>query len=98
MASMYLSPEHFIQIAAGNVHDTSHINKFGYNPSVGLQYETVHDGSNIYSYPTTAAVASVVGSSDAGAVIEIQGLDADYNLQTENVTVGSSSANTFIRI
>ena len=98
MASMYLSPEHFIQIAAGNVHDTSHINKFGYNPSVGSSYETVHDGSNLYSYPSAAAVATVAGASDAGAVIEIQGLDADYNLQTENVTVGSSSTGTFIRV
>ena len=77
---MYLSSEHFIQIAAGNVKKTSHINKFGYNSAVGTAFETVHDGSNVYSYIANAGTATVAGASDAGAVVEIQGLDANYNL------------------
>ena len=98
MSSMYLSPEHFIQIAAGNVKKTSHINKFGYNSAVGTAFETVHDGSNIYSYIANAGTATVAGASDAGAVVEIQGLDANYNLLTEDVTVGGTSSGSFLRV
>ena len=108
MASMYLSPEHFIQIAVGNVKNTSHINKFGYNSAVGTSYETVTDlGTN--NLPTSAAVVSVVSASTAdtsagtGArTVEIQGLDADYNLKTETVTMNGQTAvtttATFIRV
>ena len=105
---MYLSPEHFIQIAVGNVKNTSHINKFGYNSSVGSSYETITDlGTN--NLPTSAAVVSVVSASTAdtsagtGArTVEIQGLDADYNLKTETVTMNGQTAvtttATFIRV
>ena len=97
-----------IHIARGSVFDTSHINKFGYNSSVGSSYETVTDlGTN--NLPTTAAVVSVISASSAddegstGAEkVEIQGLDADYNLQIEEVTMNGTSAvtttNTFIRV
>lgn len=105
---MYLSPEHFIQIAVGNVKNTSHINKFGYNSAVGTSYETITDlGTN--NLPTSAAVVSVVSASTAdtsagtGArTVEIQGLDADYNLKTETVTMNGQTAvtttATFIRV
>lgn len=108
MASMYLSPEHFIQISAGRVKDTSHINKFGYNTAVGTSYETVTDlGTN--NLPTSAAVVSIVSASTAdtsagtGArTVEIQGLDANYVEQTETVTMNGQSAvtttATFIRV
>lgn len=98
MPSMYLNTEHFIQIAQGNVLKTSHINKFGYNPTVGTTFETVHDAGGTYSYPTTATVATVAGASDVGAVAEIQGLDENYLEATEDVTVGSSSTTKFIRV
>lgn len=98
MPSMYLNTEHFIQIAQGNVLKTSHINKFGYNPAVGSTFEAVHDAGGNYAYPATAGVATVAGASDAGAVIEVQGLDENYNLAIEDVTVGSSSTTTFIRV
>ena len=105
---MYLSPEHFIQIAVGNVKNTSHINKFGYNSAVGTSYETITDlGTN--NLPSSAAVVSVVSASTAdtsagtGArTVEIQGLDADYNLKTETVTMNGQTAvtttATFIRV
>jgi len=108
MASMYLSPEHFIQISAGRVKDTSHINKFGYNSAVGTSYETVTDlGTN--NLPSSAAVVSIVSASTAdtsagtGArTVEIQGLDANYIEKTETVTMNGQSAvtttATFIRV
>lgn len=87
-----------INIASGRAIRHSHINKFGYNPDLGNSYETVHDAGGVYSYISTAGVASVTGSSDSGAVIEVQGLDADYNNVKENITVGSTGSINFIRV
>ena len=87
-----------IAIASGRAVKYSHINKFGYNSALGSSYETIWDGGGIYSYISTAGVASVTGSSDSGAVIEVQGLDADYNNVKENITVGSTGSINFIRV
>lgn len=87
-----------INIAAGRAIRHSHINKFGYNPALSTSYETIHDAGGAYSYPSTAGTASVAGASDAGAVIEVQGLDADYNNAKENITVGSTGSINFIRV
>lgn len=105
--SRYLEDEG-IHIARGAIFDVSHINKFGYNSAVGTSYETITDlGNN--NLPTSAAVVSVVSASSAddegstGAEkVEIQGLDANYNPQIEEVTMNGTSAvtttNTFIRV
>ena len=53
---------------------------------------------NYYPWPSTAGVASVASSSNAGATVEIQGLDENYNLQTVNATIESSTTEQFIRI
>ena len=87
-----------IAIASGRAVKYSHINKFGYNPGLSSSYETIHDAGGIYSYPSTAGTATIAGASDAGAVIEVQGLDADYNNAKENITVGSTGSINFIRV
>ena len=95
--SQYL--EHLgIQIASGLVINTSHVNKFGYNESVGNSFETIHDEGGIYNYISTAGVASVAGASDAGAIINVQGLDENYDQVNENITVGNTSTTNFIRV
>lgn len=108
MARNQYLDHHGIEIAAGRVVNTDHINKFGYNTSVGTSFEPLTDlGTN--NLPTTAAVVSVLSSSanDTAAgtgarTLEIQGLDANYLLQTETVSLNGTSAvtttNTFIRI
>lgn len=97
-----------IWVSSGQIASTSHINKFGYNTAVGTSYETITDlGTN--NLPTSAAVVSVVSASSAddegstGAEkVEIQGLDANYGLQTEEVTMNGTSAvtttGTFLRV
>lgn len=95
---MYLGPDHGLQIAAGRIKTISHTNKFGYNTAIGTAFEDITDLGGKYSYIGTAGTAAVAGVSDAGAVVEIQGLDANYLLVTENVTVGSSSTASFIRV
>lgn len=96
--SQYL--EHLgIQIASGLVINTSHINKFGYNPGLSSNLETVHDAGGLYSYIETAGPATVAGGGqDSGAVISVQGLDENYDQVTESVTVGGTSSTNFIRV
>lgn len=83
-----------------NSKPTTHVNKFGYNTAVGGTYEVISDLGTDY-LPTTAAVVSLVSSSgddtSAGTgaqTIEVQGLDANYNLQTSVVTMAGASAAT----
>jgi hypothetical protein len=88
-----------------------HINKFGYNTSVGGTYAPVTDlGTSVL--PSSAGVVSVVsasgnddGSSPVGTgarTLEIQGLDANYNELTETITLTGTSASVtngeFLRI
>ena len=87
-----------ILIADGRVSETFHINKFGYNPSVGTSFETITDVGNGFAYIQTPIELDVVGASDTGAVIELEGLDENYDRLIEQVTVGSSSTSRFSRV
>ena len=98
-----------LEIAKGQINKLSHINKFGYNTAVGASYEVLTDlGTHVL--PTTAAAVSVVSSSanDAAAgtgarTLEVQGLDANYNLQTSTITLNGTAAvttgsDTYLRV
>ena len=54
-----------IPIAGGEVTGYSHINKFGFNPSVGTGFEVVTDTGGTQSYPSSATVATITSSSGA---------------------------------
>jgi hypothetical protein len=88
-----------IPIASGAVTGHSHINKFGYSDSIA-SLSTIWDGSNIYSYSTSAGAVTVTSSStdDAGAVIEVQGLDSSYHLVTQDIVLGATGATNLIRV
>lgn len=108
--STFLNGEEFgLQVARGKVRNASSINKFGFNDTVGTSFEVIAAGSSNFTYPTTAAVASVVSTDvndddgDTGArTLSIQGLDGDYNEITETVTLNGTSAvtttATFLRV
>ena len=100
-----------VAIAAGTVSGFDFINKFGRNPDVDTASdpETIWDGGGVYTWIPTATVLKI--SSDdvdddaggAGALtVEIFGLDANYLLQNEIVTLdGQTAVNTsgiYIRI
>lgn len=98
-----------VQIAAGQMLNVDAINKFGFNDTVPTDWELIQVGSANITYPTTAAVASVVSddSNDAAAgngarTVSIQGLDANYDRVTETVTMNGTNAvttnGTFIRV
>ncbi len=103
-----------IGVKRGSYPKLSGINKFGFKASVGGTFETIWDGTGNYVYPSAADYVDVVcadGTEDVvggtGAqTVEIQGLDADYNLQSEVITLNNPdsagvegrSVNQYIRL
>ena len=89
------------------------VNKFGNNPDIdsGTQ-EDVWDGGGSYPWQDTAQSLEILSSgtgsgNDTAAgtgarTVEIQGLDGDYNRQTETVTMNGTTpvtlANTYLRV
>lgn len=92
-----------IVIARGDMEGFTGIQKFGYNASVGTSFETVWtNGTGLYIYPTTATTAVATSSNtvaDNGGTVHIFGLDENFDLADEVITVGGSpSTKTFIRL
>jgi len=100
-----------LNVARGKLRNSFSVHKFGRNtaPANGVE-ETVWDGSNLYPWATWDAGADNVylkssATGDESKTIFIQGLDADFNLQSETVTLdasdsttGVASANTYVRL
>ena len=99
-----------LNIARGLVNGVSHINKFGHNDNIGTSYETVWSVGGVYAYPTNAnTVILTSGDTDDTAsgtgarVVEIQGLDGNYEAATVTVPMNgtgnaSNSDISFIRV
>lgn len=86
----------------GLINNFSGIHKFGLNTAVGSSFETIWDGNNTYTYPSSSGTATATSSdtsSDNTGTVEIQGLDSNYDLATETLTIGGSAGSTsFIRV
>jgi hypothetical protein len=92
-----------LSIQRNNVDNFSGVQKFGLNTAVGSSdFESVWDGNNIYTYPSSSGTATATSSdtgSDNNGTVEIQGLDSNYDLATETLTIGGSASTTsFIRV
>lgn len=94
-----------INISAGDVSGTSYIEKFGRTTTITANISTVWDAAGIYSYLSSAETVEVSATGNdtptgTGArTIEIQGLDENYVLQTEEIpTDGTATTTTFIRV
>lgn len=94
-----------VPIARNSIDKLSGVHKFGYNSAVGTAYETVWDGGGIYAFPTaatTAVVTSASGATDSGVKVTIEGLDANYLEQSEEVTLNASgtftTTNSYYRV
>ena len=86
-----------IGIARGEWSDLYHVNKFGYNTATANSFETVWEGSNIYSYIDAAinvTATSASGGTDNGVVVLVEGLDDNYNIQEESLTLAGSGTAT----
>jgi len=89
----------YLEVSKGNIPGHSSINKFGNNPAVATSStETVWDGSNLYTFPTTADITHLRQAVDQatmrGEDVEIQGLDTDYNLTVQTVTLDAANTTT----
>jgi len=90
-----------VSIQRGDINNFSGIQKFGYNASVGTSFETIWDGGGDYTFITSAGTATATSSNtnDNTGTVEIQGLDSNYDLATETLTIGGSAGSTsFIRV
>ena len=86
-----------LAIAKGDVTNTSFIHKFGNAPDfdTGDNTVTIWDGANdasldemAYTYSATAAIDSISSSNAGDTVdIEIQGLDTNYDLVNQTITL-----------
>jgi len=91
-----------VSIQRGDVNNFQGIQKFVYNSSVGTSFETIWDGGGDYTFITSAGTATATSSNtgaDDNGTVEIQGLDSNYDLATETLTIGGSASSTsFIRV
>jgi len=91
-----------LALQQGLVNRFSGIHKFGLNTAVGTSFETIWDGNNTYTYPSSAGTATATSSNtgaDNTGTVEIQGLDENYDLATETLTIGGSAGTiTFSRV
>lgn len=98
-------------IAKGNISGHDYIRKFGHNDDVAATAETLWSSGGLYPWPTTAEVLKVSSSDanddgapvDAGArTLQLYGLDANYALQDEIITLNGQTAvatdNSYLRV
>jgi len=91
----------YLAIAKGESNDYSARNIFGYNSAVGTSYIPMWENNTVYTYPTQPLTMTVTSNvADNGVQVRIIGLDGDYNVITEIVTLAVSVATTqqFFRI
>ena len=91
-----------IAIQKGIINNFSGLQKFGYNSAVGTSFETIWDNGSTYTYPSSAGTVTATSSNtsaDNTGTVEIQGLDSNYDLASETLTIGGSAGSTsFIRV
>ena len=75
---------------------------FGYNPDISSAFETISSVGGIYSYPTASSTAVATSSntvSDNNGTVLVSGLDSNFDIASETITIGGSASTTsFIRV
>ena len=79
------------------------VNKFGRNATVAIgTQEEIWDGSAAYSYPATALMTSISQTADQvamrGQTINIQGLDANWDLVVQDAVLDASDTTTVVTL
>ena len=88
-------------IQRGDINNFEGIQKFGYNSSVGGSFETIWDGGGDYTFITSSGTATATSSNtdDNTGTVKIFGLDSNYDLAEETLTIGGSAGSvSFIRV
>ena len=81
----------------------SHINKFGALDPVPVDTPTdIWDGGGLYPFPTSAVITNVSQTADQvanrGALVEVQGLDADWNQVIQTVALDAADTTTAVAL
>jgi len=95
-----------LAVARNDISDANNVHKYGFNEGVGTSWETIWEQGGAVTFVTTAAVVGIPSGSQSasndGVKITVEGLDENYNEQSEEITLDSSgdatSTNTFIRV
>ena len=101
--------EYRTEVARGNVAGQKTLYKFGFNNDVNGTEEAIWIAGGAYNFPSDAAVLRVFSDQtqdddgdDGARVITIEGLDANYNEVSVDVTMNGTNAvnttQTFIRV
>ncbi len=81
-----------LEIAKGNVPGYSVMNKFGINPAMGTGGGDVWEFSGTYIFSDTADIDTVSSSDNNDTqTIEIQGLDANWDMVTQSITLAGQT-------
>lgn len=88
-----------IPIAGGQIAGYNYVHKFGANTGLSNQdYETIWDGSNLYPWATMDTAATTLTTNaetgNNGAEITIQGLNENWELTTEVLTLDGTAQTT----
>lgn len=93
--SYFLTEDMYTNVARGLVKNASVRNIFGYNAAIGTTFIPAWEVAAAYVYPTEALTMTVTSNAaDAGAVIRIVGLDDNYDILVEDVTLSGSGSTT----
>lgn len=86
-----------LQVARGQIQGHSTVNIYGYQPAVGLTFIPVWENATTYTYPVSATQMHLAGTAGDTAVINISGLDANYNIISENLALNGATAVTTVK-
>lgn len=91
-SSLYSAPWD-VQVSRGKVPGIIQVNVFGYGNNVSNTGYTDLWEDGTYTFPAAASYMNVYSSSasDTGAIVNISGLDANYNMISETVTLAGTS-------
>lgn len=91
-------------IARGMIDGAFVVNKFGANTdSAADTTEDIWDGGGTYPFPSTADITHIAQATnqvatDGGATIEVQGLDADWNLVVQTADLDATDTTTEVAL
>jgi len=103
-AVLALANSNSLLIARRLIDGVSHVNKFGENADIAKDTrEDIWDEGGDYIFPTTADITHIsqetdeVGT-DGGATIELQGLDANWDLVVQTADLDGSDTTTEVAL
>ena len=82
-----------LQVARGQIPGHSIRNLFGTNPAIGTTFRTPWENNTVLPFLSAAQQLSLVSTSasDTAVSILVNGLDGDYNIQTEVVALNGTT-------